>query len=843
MPRNDETAITVRNMLEDRDLTQRALADRMSGRLGWHIDQSRISRGMRDPDELSPAEKRVMVQILDQRGRLTPEQLVWLGERLKLSYRTLAELVPLPVTTNLPLPDDRPYLIPPSYELLKARLTAGRRGEDLYSTRYSALIGPPGSGKTALLEHLAFDGEVYVQFPAILYANLNGASSPLPALHQWLALLEKPLVGLDEAKRILCRELERKPTLLLLDDLPDARFVPDLLVGGGGSQVVLVCAQNVAVEANVPPAATFLHEGWDGSMACRYLEAAWGRSLAAEERVWAGQINELVDGLSLAWTLLAPWLRRPESWAEIRTALAATPLTVLSRSHDRLWTSLNLAYERLLPPAQDLFRAMGVLAPGAPFDLEALVAILSLPPAEVRWRLDALEMAAFLRDAPSGSGQNRYQMHHLLHHLARELARSDPEHQVQAEHHARFYAGRGHPLRAEQNSPEWSRTVRELLPDLPNVRLGQAWAAERAHPLAVDYFLNTAPYLLATRDLETHLAWGQAALPVVEADPAAFPALERLAVYGQLPHPDPSQKQAYLEQALTIAREEMGEDATSYQVYSLCWLARFLYEEAGQAMEAVPVLAEALALAAGRGRPALETHVLGEVASFFLLLHDRAGLEVLAGRLPANPPGMHAAGLSGAHYHGVRADVLRAVGRWAEAEAAYDQVIALHDDIGDERHGATARLWRALCRARRGDVEGRDEDLAWVGERLAGSSVAGQVRYQLTMSELALSVGEAQRALEALQALPEGWQAELDRSMGRSRYSLALEAWLMWRQVYLALGHSAEAEAATAQVQAAAQARGFVLRFEEDQAVGQVTLSAAPDLLEQVVGGRPPLLQ
>lgn len=130
-----------------------------------------------------------------------------------------------------------------------------------------------------------------------------------------------------------------------------------------------------------------------------------------------------------------------------------------------------------------------------------------------------------------------------------------------------------------------------------------------------------------------------------------------------------------------------------------------------------------------------------------------------------------------------------------------------------------------------------------MGERLGGSSAAGQVRYQLTMSELALSAGEAQRALEALQALPEGWQAELGRSMGRSRHSLALEAWLVWRQVYLALGRNEEAEAATARVQAAAQARGFVLRFEEDQAVGQAALSAAPDLLEQVVGGRPPLLQ
>lgn len=65
------------------------------------------------------------------------------------------------------------------------------------------------------------------------------------------------------------------------------------------------------------------------------------------------------------------------------------------------------------------------------------------------------------------------------------------------------------------------------------------------------------------------------------------------------------------------------------------------------------------------------------MSRFFLVLRDPAGSEAMVERLPAGPPTMHADGLSGACYHGLRADVLRAVGRWEATIEAYNRITAL----------------------------------------------------------------------------------------------------------------------------------------------------------------------
>ena len=311
---------------------------------------------------------------------------------------------------------------------------------------------------------------------------------------------------------------------------------------------------------------------------------------------------------------------------------------------------------------------------------------------------------------------------------------------------------------------------------------------------------------VATRDEATHAAWGRAALPAVETNPAAFPALDRFALYGQLPESDPARRQANLERALSIAREELEEQPIEYQVYALSRLALFLHSEAGRATDAEPALIEALSLAAESGYPDLETHAWVEVARFFLTLRDRAGLEAVIERLPADAPAMHADGLSGAYYHGLRADVLRALGRCEAACAAYDRIIALHDDIDDVVHGAEDRLRRAVCRARLGDRAGQENDLAWVRERISELPPVSQARYQLALSELALLVGDREGAAAALDALPAEWQSDPD---------LAVDAWLTQSHLDLAQGNS---ETRTSdEARTASGDLGFdLVRFEED---------------------------
>ncbi len=111
-----------------------------------------------------------------------------------------------------------------------------------------------------------------------------------------------------------------------LGHLAGAYLPPDLLVGGERSRVVVVCSQGVATEAGIPRAAMLSHGGWSGADACRYLECLWSRTLAGRERAWALEINELVEGLPLAWVLLAPLLDDPGGWEDVLAGLRVAPI-------------------------------------------------------------------------------------------------------------------------------------------------------------------------------------------------------------------------------------------------------------------------------------------------------------------------------------------------------------------------------------------------------------------------------------------------------------------------------------------------------------------------------------
>jgi len=695
---------------------------------------------------------------------------------------------------------------------------------------YVALEGPPGGGKTTLAQHLGLNPLLGSWYDVVLYApahhqagwRAGDEAAILEALNEFLWTLDpgrSPAATPASARSALRRLLHGRRALFILDDVADVGVLPQLFVRGMANGLLAVVASGTALD----DADLHLHRvhlpGWSHEQARRYAAAALNRELWSEEARAVDALNEWGQGLPLLWAALAGLLAFEDHWPGL--------VEELQVEGQRVHAVLTRLMARLPPAEAHLLETWGVFAPHASLDPPAMACVADVEVDEARRGLHALTRRHLVR-----FDRGRFELHPILGHFARQQLARSGRLAICAERHARFYAERARPLRDEQNSPGWAAAVQRLLPDLPNVRLGQERAAEQCDPLAAAYFLNVGPYLVATREMDTYQAWGQAALPAVEGDPHSLSAVDRLAFYGQLPDPVPERRRAHLERALAIAREEIEEHATTYQVYALLRLARFLYSEGGRALEAEPVLVDALALAAESGYPDLEVHVLADVAYFFLLPHDRPGLELVAERLPASPPAMHAAGLSGGYYHGLRADVLQMVGRWAEAIDDYDQIIALHDAIGDQVHGAEDRLRRAACRAHLGDAAGQEDDMAWAQERLPDLPPISRARYQLALSELALQAGDGDGVLAALRALPVEWQEDPD---------LALEVWLAWRQAYLARGQAAEARVAADRAQALARARGFTLHLEEDMEAKQ-TASAAPISLRKEVGGRPPLV-
>jgi len=782
----------------------------------------RMLRGERRPREDAGQVVTILLRFFGERRLLyTEDEIEAVGRWFGLPPGEALRLMPQVACTNLDVTLNGLTFQKPvdAYSSILDHLGAGR-------SPYVALEGPPGSGKTTLACHLGRNPLLGIWYDVVLYARARheagwragDEAALLETLQEFIWTLDpdrRQAGSLAAARSILRNLLWHRRALFVLDDVADVQVLPQLFIREAGNGLLAVVASGTLLQDAELHLQQVTLQGWPNEQARQYVGTVLERELSEEQIRVVDELNAWIAGLPLAWAALAELLFYEDDWPGL-----VEELKVTGAETERVRAVLARLMSRLPAAQRQLLETWGAFASHATADPPAVAFVAGIGEKETRKGLRSLHRRHLLHYL---EGAGRFELHPILHNFVRERLQQSGRLEDLAGCHAQFYADRIRPLRDEQSSPTWTATVRKILPDLPNVHLGQAWAADHAPALAVDYFLNLAPYLVAARDEATYAAWGQAALPAVEADPDAIPALDRFAFYGQLPEPDLARRRANLERALAIAREGLEEQPVEYQVYALCRLALFLHSEARRAAEAEPVLIEALSLAAESEYPDLETHVWVEVARFFLALRDRAGLEAVAERLPADPPAMHADGLSGAYYHGLRADVLRAVGRWAAAVDAYDRIIALHDDIGDLVHGAEDRLRRAVCRAHAGDAAGQEADVAWVRERLSDLSLVSRARYQLALSELARFADDGQGALAALGALPEGWRQDPD---------LALDAWLAWQQAYLAQGMAAEARAMGDEARALAAAKGFTLRFRLDGDLGaERDGSAAPTLL------------
>ena len=652
---------------------------------------------------------------------------------------------------------------------------------------YAALEGAPGAGKTTVACHVGLNPLVGSWYDVVFYARLVGDAGLLSILSEFIWTLDpeqRNPANVTNAQATLRRLLLGKRALFILDDVAGGGIVAQLFVrltdtvGGRVNGILITTASGVVLENADLHFGRVALQGWRSEQARAYVSALLDRRLSEEERRAVDKVNEWVEGLPLAWEVLADLLAYEADWPGFVDSLKDEGIEAA-----RIRVVMARFLARLPTVEQRFFQVLGVFARRAPLDAPSAAYVSDLGEREARDVLRSLHRRHVMRHL----GRDRYEMHAVLSHFAREKLKESGRFEELAERHARFYAQRAAPLLERQHEADWPDVVRQLLPDLPNFYRGQAWAAAKQHPLVMDYFLRLAPYFSAFREEERWQEWAEAAREVVKEAPSAFPAINRFSLYSQLGWGEGTfeQRLAYLQRAHEIATTETEPWVS---VYSLTDLAR-LYLEPGQLAEAETALLEAWRVAQASEKPYLQAWTLREIGLYYARTLNREGCAVIADRLAEDV----SQGLEGAYDAASRGEVLACAGRWAEALTAFREALAVYEAAGSRVQGSEMRLQVACCLAHLDrEKEARDE-IAAVEAHLDELPPEVVSLCRFVAGEAARLRGEHQTAVEHLSAALEptgeeatfGWRVEFD-------------VWLNLGQALQALGQEDKAENAFA---------------------------------------------
>jgi DNA-binding SARP family transcriptional activator len=362
------------------------------------------------------------------RDRLTAELGVGPGEALHAAYaQALGPAVPDP-TPDRPVPAQLPA---------PAAGFTGRRAELDWlavggtNTRVIAIVGPAGSGKTALalewgrrLVDRTRDGQLYVNLRGYDRGEPMTVAEVLGRLLRGLGVHPGQIpVDPDEAAALYRSLVAGRQLLIVLDNALNAAQVRPLLPGGDGgarSPVVLLTSRNrltglVALDGARSLRLTGLPPDEAGELLTRFLGPARTGGLDALVRA--------CGGLPLALRIAAAALLDDPDRDVTRYAarLRSAPLDVLQLCGDEqggVRAAITCSYLRLSGPARAAMRLLGCV-PSGRFDRN-LASHLAVGDAH----LDELTNAHLLDESEPG----RYAFHDLVREYAAErLAIEDPD--------------------------------------------------------------------------------------------------------------------------------------------------------------------------------------------------------------------------------------------------------------------------------------------------------------------------------------------------------------------------------------------------------------------------------
>ncbi|MEU7428115.1 BTAD domain-containing putative transcriptional regulator [Streptomyces sp. NPDC040750] len=290
-----------------------------------------------------------------------------------------------------------------------------------------ALVGPGGTGKTALAVHAAHEMRS-VFSEGQLYVNLRGMSPesvmPEEALARFLRGLgiTGPLPEtLDERAELFRSMVADRRILIVLDDAGDAQQVLPLLPGTGSSAVVVTSRARLAT---IPLTCTLELEVLQRHQALQLLGRLVGDDRLAADPDTAAQVVEYCGRLPLAVRIVGAKLNSKPHWSLRRVAARLADerrrLDELAHENLEVRSCLELSHQGISPDARRLFRRLSLITTDFPRWLAAPLMDMPLDAAE-----DLLEelLDARLLDmtSPSGAAEPRYRMHDLVRIYAVEL--------------------------------------------------------------------------------------------------------------------------------------------------------------------------------------------------------------------------------------------------------------------------------------------------------------------------------------------------------------------------------------------------------------------------------------
>ncbi|WP_018804039.1 AfsR/SARP family transcriptional regulator [Salinispora arenicola] len=292
-------------------------------------------------------------------------------------------------------------------------------------TQVQLIDGMAGSGKTTLAVHLAT--RLADRYPdAQLFVDLHGHSrrSPLtPAtavttlLRQLGTPAEQVPVDLEDRLALWRTELSDRRALVLLDNAASVDQVAPLLPTGPSCLMLVTSRRRlVGLDEGRPVSLPVL----DLDEAVTLLGRVADPGRVAAEPEAAAEVVRRCGFLPLAIRLAGARLAHRPSWriADLvgRLANAGDPLAEFAAGQRSVGGAFALSYAQVSPPAQRLFRLLGV-HPASNFDNAVAAASADLASREAQVLLDELIDANLVEEPRPG----RFRLHDLVQEYARRL--------------------------------------------------------------------------------------------------------------------------------------------------------------------------------------------------------------------------------------------------------------------------------------------------------------------------------------------------------------------------------------------------------------------------------------